>query len=96
MSLYKYAAVHAHAFSAESHPASIVSYLFSRARISTRAFNRPTFYRDFCSTTGRSTTTSPQDMLVTREIEIGLGDTGNAFVNFDPEISRAFQAGTIL
>lgn len=71
-------------------------YLLPRARISARAFNKSTFYRAHHSATGRFITISPQGTPVTREIEVWLGDPGNAYVMFDPEISRAFQTGTIL
>ncbi|TVY12689.1 hypothetical protein LARI1_G009024 [Lachnellula arida] len=68
----------------------------SRARTPARAFNRVTFHRAHHSATGRFTTISPQGTPVTRHVEVWLGDPGDAYVMFDPEISRAFQAGTTL
>ncbi|RDL40378.1 Uncharacterized protein BP5553_00357 [Venustampulla echinocandica] len=71
-------------------------YLLRRARIPIRTFNKLTFHRAHHSTTGMLITISPHGTRVAREIEIWLGDRGNAYVMFDPEISQAFQAGTIL
>ncbi|TVY54664.1 hypothetical protein LCER1_G003651 [Lachnellula cervina] len=73
-----------------------MSYLLPRARISARAFNRITLHRANHSATGRFITISPQGAPVTREIEVWLGDPGEAYIMFDPEISRAFQAGSML
>lgn len=70
--------------------------LLSQARTSARALNKLNFCRLHHSATGRFTTISPQGTPVTREIEVWLGDPGDAYVMFDPEISRAFQTGTIL
>jgi hypothetical protein len=83
-------------FSVKSNPAFIMLYLLPRARISARAFNKLTFYRAHHNATGRFITISPQGILVNREVEVWLGDPGNAYVMFDPEKSRAFQTGTIL
>ncbi|KAH8589654.1 hypothetical protein B0O99DRAFT_692221 [Bisporella sp. PMI_857] len=62
----------------------------------TRAFSKLTCYRAHHCATGRFITLSPQGTPVTREIEVWLGDPGNAYVMFDPEVSRALQTGTIL
>lgn len=77
-------------------PASIMLYLLPRERISARSFNKLSFHRTHYSATGRFITISPHGTPVAREIEIWLGDPGNAYVMLDPEISQAFQTETIL
>ncbi|KAH9204280.1 hypothetical protein DL95DRAFT_418380 [Leptodontidium sp. 2 PMI_412] len=66
-------------------------YLIPRALISARTFIVPKFSRAHHSATARFTTTSPEGTLVTRDIEVWLGEPAQAYVMFDPEISKTFQ-----
>jgi len=61
-----------------------------------RAFNRSSSYRYLHNATGKFTTISPQGTPTTREIELWVGDPGDSFVMFRPEIGRAFATGIML
>jgi len=74
----------------------IMRYLFPRVRIHPHGLNNLIFSRTHHSATRRYITISPEGTPVTREIEVWLGNPGNTYVMFDPEISRAFQKGTFL
>ncbi|KAH6706340.1 hypothetical protein BKA61DRAFT_616283, partial [Leptodontidium sp. MPI-SDFR-AT-0119] len=65
--------------------------LIPRALISARTFIVPKFSRAHHSATARFTTTSPEGTPVTRDIEVWLGEPAQAYVMFDPEISKTFQ-----
>ncbi|KAK0112354.1 hypothetical protein ONS96_014926 [Cadophora gregata f. sp. sojae] len=66
-----------------------------RVRISARASTVPQFRRAHHSATARFTTITPQGTPITRDIEIWLGEPAEAYVMFDPEISKAFQTSAI-
>ncbi|PVH74070.1 hypothetical protein DL98DRAFT_430190 [Cadophora sp. DSE1049] len=63
--------------------------------MSARGFAVPTFSRAHHSATARFTTISPQGTPVTRDIEVWLGGPAQAYVMFDPEISKAFQTSSV-
>jgi hypothetical protein len=68
-----------------------------RIRVLPYPLRRSVFFsRAHHSATGRFITIGSQGTPVTREIEIWLGDPGNSYVMFDPEIGRMFMAGTTL
>jgi len=71
-------------------------YLLPRARFPIRAFNKLAFHRAHHSATGKFITISPHATPVAREIEVWLGDLGNAYVMLGPEISQNFQTATML
>jgi hypothetical protein len=83
-------------FIASSGPS--MRHIIPQIRISTRAFKKPpvTTYRAIHTATAKFITISPQGTPATREVEVYLGDPEEAFVLFDPEISKAFKRGTIL
>ncbi|CZT09791.1 uncharacterized protein RAG0_14431 [Rhynchosporium agropyri] len=70
-------------------------YLIPRTRKFAHAFAVPTFSLSIHSATARFTTISPHGTPVTRDIEVWLGEPAEAYVMFDPEISKAFQTSAI-
>ena len=71
-------------------------YFISQARVIARALSRSRSYRYLHSATGKFTTINPKGTPTTREIELWVGDPGDSFVMFRPEIGRAFATGIMM
>jgi hypothetical protein len=71
-------------------------YTILQTRVLSCTLTRSVFSRAHHSATARFITLSSKGTPVTREIEVWLGDPGNSYIMFDPEISQGFKTGTIL
>jgi hypothetical protein len=67
-----------------------------QARFIARALSRSSSYRYLHNGTGKFTTISPQGTPTTREIELWVGDPGESYVIFRPEIGRTFATSIMM
>ena len=74
---------------------SVMRYFIPRTRMVACSFIQSRCNRALHVATGRFTALSAQGAPATREVEVWLGDPGESYVMFDPEISQYFQTGII-